>query len=139
MKKSKKDKQEAKPVERVMFSPTIQLKDLGTDKDPCFGKLYNLSTPECKQCGDSELCCIKLAESQGITREELEKNSKFKDLEVLIDKKAVFKSIRNHVRKGLGKSEIRDRIMAKYGLSKEEAKILYAEFKLKKDKANGKD
>lgn len=134
--KKSKDKDNLPVVKQEVFKPMILLKDLGTDKDPCFGKLYNLSTDECKQCGDSELCCIKMAESQGISRKELEEHSKFKDLEVLVDKKAVFKSIRNHKRKGLKRAEIYDRLRAKYDLSLEEVKSLYKEYKLKKQKDN---
>ena len=128
-----KKKKEVK-VKQEIFQPTILLKDLGSDKDPCFGKLYDLTTNECKQCGDSELCCIKFAEKMGTTRKELEKVSKYKDLEVLLDKKAVFKSIRNHKRKGLKRPEILDRIQAKYNLSREEAKMLYEDYKTNKEK-----
>lgn len=130
----KKKKESGLTVKQEVFKPTVLLKDLGSDKDPCFGNLYDLTTAECRQCGDSELCCIKFAEKMGTTRAELEKHTKFKDLEVLIDKKAVNKSIRNYKRKGLKGSEILDRIQAKYALSREEAKILYKEYKTKKNK-----
>ena len=114
-----------------IFEP-ISLETIGSDKDPCFGKGYDLTTSECKQCGDSEVCCIKFASLNGVTRKQLEESTKYKDLEVLLDKKAFKKSIRALKRKGLEKKEILDRLSAKYSLSLEETKIFYKQ--LKKDK-----
>ena len=37
--------------------PTNVSEIIGT-RDDCFGKEYDLSTSECKRCGDSELCAV---------------------------------------------------------------------------------
>ena len=42
----------------------IDVTKLGNvDTDPCFGKSYDLSTKECKLCGDSELCAFKMSQT----------------------------------------------------------------------------
>ena len=46
----------------------IDINSIGSNGDPCFGKGYDLSTEECKQCGDSELCCLKFANLMVKTR-----------------------------------------------------------------------
>ena len=85
-------------------------------------------------CGDSELCCIKFADKVGKTRKQLEKENQYKDLEILVDKSAVFKSIRALKRKGDDKKTIIQKIQAKYELSIKEARLLYKEQKLKSTK-----
>jgi len=70
-------------------------------------------------CGDSELCCIKFAELIGKDRKQLEKENEFKDLENLVDLKAVSKTIRYLKRKDEPKKIILDKIQAKYELSRE--------------------
>lgn len=107
----------------------ISIDDIGGDSDVCFGKNYDLSTEECRMCGDSELCCIKMAALQGKTRKALEEENHYKDLESLIDKKAVFKSIRAYQRKNLERKEIYDRLQAKYQLAYEDARHLYREYR----------
>lgn len=90
----------------------IDINSIGSNGDPCFGKGYDLSTEECKQCGDSELCCLKFANLMGKTRKQLEEENQFKDLEILVDEKAVKKTIRALKRKG------------------EDKKLLYKSYKL---------
>lgn len=78
----------------------IDLASIGTNGDPCFGKGYDLSTRECKQCGDSELCALKMSQVLGKTRKELEKENKYKDLDVLEDVDGIKKFMRRLKRKG---------------------------------------
>lgn len=78
----------------------IDLASIGTNGDPCFGKGYDLSTRECKQCGDSELCALKMSQVLGKTRNELEKENKYKDLDVLEDVDGIKKFMRRLKRKG---------------------------------------
>lgn len=59
----------------------ITLDQLGTDDDPCFGKHYDSSAPECQRCGDSELCLIKQAQLNSLTRAKIEEQQRFKDIE----------------------------------------------------------
>jgi len=69
------------------LSPTSFLKpipfyDLGTDKDPCFGKLYDLTAPECQACGDVEFCAAVNAQGMKTKRIAEEKKSGALDLEM---------------------------------------------------------
>lgn len=106
----------------------IDIKSLGSGNDPCFGKEYDLSTEECRMCGDSELCCIKFADLMGKTRKELEEENHYKDIEILVDKVAAKKTFRALKRKGEDKKTILDKFQAKYQLSRKEARMLYREF-----------
>lgn len=103
----------------------ISLESIGSDNDPCFGKNYDLTTEECKLCGDSELCCIRFAANQGKTRKQLEKENDYKDLEKLFDEKAIKKTLRTLTRKEDSKRDILDKLQAKYGLSREQARYYY--------------
>ena len=59
------------------------------------------------------------------TADILEKENEFKDLENLVDLKAVSKTIRYLKRKDEPKKIILDKIQAKYELSREEARTIY--------------
>lgn len=106
----------------------IKISDLGTDNDPCFGKLYDLTTPECKMCGDSELCSIKTAEHLGKTRKELETTHQYKDLDRLVDVAGAKKYYRSLKRKDKTKKEIIEAIRTKYEITLKETRTLYREF-----------
>ena len=58
----------------------IDLTSIGGNGDPCFGKAYDLSTKECKLCGDSELCAYRMSQLLNKTRKELEEKNVFKSL-----------------------------------------------------------
>lgn len=106
----------------------MDISKLGTNGDPCFGKGYDLSTKECKMCGDSELCCIKFSANLGKTRKELESENNYKDLETLIDTEGCRKYYRKLKREGLSKKEILDKLQTKYELSRNEVRQLYRKF-----------
>lgn len=129
MKREKKPKKSNLPslVGKDVLEP-LDISSIGSNGDPCFGKAYDLSTLECKQCGDSELCCIKFAAALGKTREELEQTNNYKDMEVMVDKVAAKKTFRSMKRKGSSKKEIIAKLQSKYELPYEEAKVLYKEF-----------
>ena len=122
LEKSKKELQQGN-----ILKP-LNIDMIGSNDDPCFGKEYDLSTEECKICGDSELCCIKFASLMGKTRKELEENNKYKDLEVNIDIKSLKRDIRIAKRKGDLKKDIIDKIQSKYELTREEARMLYKKY-----------
>lgn len=136
MAKKKKDKlKEVREVRKELetgdiFEP-IDITKLGSGNDPCFGKNYDLSTKECKMCGDSELCCIKFTALMGKTRKELEAETKFKDLEPLVDIEGCKKYYRKLVREKLGKKEILDKLQSKFELSRKEARDIYRKFNSK--------
>lgn len=130
MAKKKKDKLQPlkKELEKGDILQPIDISKIGTTSDPCFGKGYDLSTKECKICGDSELCCIKFSALMGKTRKELEEENNYKDLETLIDTEGCKKYYRKLKRDGLSKKEILDKLQAKYELSRDEVRSLYRKF-----------
>lgn len=73
----------------------ITIDQLGTKDDPCFGKHFSISAPECQRCGDSELCAIVLAQKNHVKRAKEESKGAFKDLEKpkQIDKKEIRKRV----------------------------------------------
>lgn len=128
VKKGKSNK--PKKADAIAFVETkdikpINLKDLGTKHDPCFGKIYDLSKPECKQCGDSELCAIAMSQNLNISRKELNDQNKYKDLETLLDVKGIKKYIRSLKRKGLEKKEIIKKTVEKFDVSKTDVRDIY--------------
>ena len=77
----------------------LNLKEIGDiNSDPCFGKAYDLSTKECKLCGDSELCAIKMSQMLKVTRKELEEKNQYKDLDILEDVAVIKKYMRGLIR-----------------------------------------
>ena len=107
----------------------VDLTKLGSNQDPCFGKCYDLSTKECKLCGDSELCAIKMAQVLKITRKELEEKNNYKDIDVLEDIKGIKKYIRSMKRKGLKRKEIITKASEKFEVPIESIKNIYKELK----------
>ena len=133
MAKKKKDKLKdaREELETGDILEPMDISKLGTNGDVCFGKHYDLSTKECKMCGDSELCCIKFTALMGKTRKELEADTQFKDLEPLIDMEGCKKYYRKLVRDKLGKREILDKLQSRFELSRKEARDLYRKFNSK--------
>lgn len=105
----------------------IDITQLGTNGDPCFGKGYDLTTKECKLCGDSELCAFKMSQELRITRKELEEKNKYKDLDVLEDVDGIKKYMRNLKRKGLEKKEIITKSIEKFEVPRDIIRKLYKE------------
>lgn len=107
----------------------IDLKSIGTPSDPCFGKGYDLSTKECKLCGDSELCAFATSQALNITRKELEKKNSYKDLDILEDTEGIKKYIRSLKRKGKTRKEIIDAAVHKYEVPKDRIRKIYLSLK----------
>lgn len=105
----------------------IDISQLGTNGDPCFGIGYDLSTKECKLCGDSELCAFKMSQNLNITRRELEKKNEYKDLDVLEDTVGIKKFIRGLKRKGKDRKEIVEKAMVKFEVPKKRIREIYRE------------
>lgn len=112
-----------------IFKPITSIDVLGTENDPCFGKSYDLTTTECKMCGDSELCAIVFAQKLNKTRAEIEKESHFKDLEKLIDIKGVKKYMRSLIRKDLSRKDILNKAIDKFDITKRDARSIYRSLK----------
>lgn len=127
-KKKTKAKSTLPDINKIPILKPITIDMLGTSSDPCFGEAYDLSTNDCRSCGDSELCAIKFAKGLGKTRKELEKDTQFKDLDVRIDQAAAKKYYRKLKREGKEKVEILDSLQKKFELSRKEARELYRKF-----------
>jgi hypothetical protein len=107
----------------------FSIENLGTNGDPCFGQGYDLTTKECKLCGDSELCAFKMSQQLHITRKELEEKNKYKDIDNLEDVKGIKKYIRGLKRKGLKRKEIVEKTSIKFESPKEVVRKIYKELK----------
>jgi len=103
----------------------IDVTKLGSSEDVCFGKGYDLSTKECKLCGDSELCCIKMSQALNVTRKELEAKNHYKDLETLEDINGIKKYIRGLKRKGKTRKEIVEKTSIKFEVPKKDIRLIY--------------
>ena len=102
----------------------IDVTTLGGSTD-CFGQAYDLSTKECKLCGDSELCCIKMAQALNITRKELENKKHYKDLDMLEDINGIKKYIRGLKRRGKTRKEIVEKASIKFEVPKKDIRTIY--------------
>ena len=96
----------------------LDISQLGSNGDPCFGIGYDLSTKECKLCGDSELCAFKMSQNLNITR---------KELDVLEDTVGIKKFIRSLIRKGKDRKEIISKTVEKFEVPKKRIRELYKE------------
>lgn len=135
-KKEKGKKKEIINLEKVDIFKPLSLADIGSNGDPCFGKEYDLSTKECKICGDSELCAIAFAQGLRTTRKELDEQNHYKDLDVLVDTKGIKKFIRNLKRNGEDKKTIIQKVMRKYEITRDDARTLYKSVKNGDSKTN---
>jgi len=111
----------------------IDITQLGSNGDPCFGKAYDLSTKECKLCGDSELCALKMSQELNISRKELNERKNYKDLDILEDVSSIKKDIRKLKRKGLTRKEIVSKLSEKYEVPTTYLRKLFKEIKHGKD------
>ena len=59
----------------------LDISMVGTEDDPCFGKLYDMTTRECKRCGDNEFCALVMMGELKKQRKRLERKQKFKDID----------------------------------------------------------
>lgn len=107
----------------------INIAELGSNGDPCFGIGYDLSTKECKLCGDSELCAFKMSQNMNITRKELEQKNQYKDLDVLEDTVGIKKYIRGLIRKGKERKEVITKTVEKFEVPRKRIRELYRECK----------
>lgn len=104
----------------------IDITNLGNGQD-CFGNAYDLSTSECKLCGDSELCALKMSQLLNITRAELNEKNHYKDLDILEDIKAIKKHMRKLKRDGKDRKYIINVCCEKYEVPKKDLRKIYRE------------
>lgn len=120
----KKDKIKLPSLSKQDPLVPIDVTTLGSNTD-CFGQAYDLSTKECKLCGDSELCCIKMAQTMNISRKKLEEKNHYKDLDILEDVNGIKKYIRGLKRKGKTRKEIVEKASVKFEVPKKDIRIIY--------------
>lgn len=125
----KKNKQLPDLSKQDPLNPNTDLMLIGTNGDPCFGKGYDLSTKECKQCGDSEICAFKMAQALGKTRKELEETKHYKDLDVLEDVNGIKKFMRKLKRNGESRREIVKKASMKFEVPTGDLRKIYKELK----------
>lgn len=126
---AKKKKKSSLPAKQDLFTPTNVMDLIGAKSDPCFGKEYDLSTKECKRCGDSELCAVCFAQFMNKTRKEVEQENNFKDIESTVDPTLIKKYMRGLKRKGSDKKEIITKSIEKFELDKKTIRTIYRELK----------
>ena len=126
VKKSKKNLPDLNKVDPLQV---IDITQLGGNCDPCFGKGYNLSTKECKLCGDSELCALKMAQVLKITRKELEDKNHYKDLDTLEDVEGIKKYMRSLKRRGESRKDIISKCNVKFEVPKKDLRVIFRSLK----------
>lgn len=133
MAKRKSRKKISKKVDITKPLLPIDILEFGTDNDPCFGKHYDLTEDECKICGDCHLCSIVFNQKTENKRSKIEKENRFKDLEltngVSFDKKEVNKFISKLLGKGIPRLKIIRKTMDKFSLEKSKVKELINKLK----------
>ena len=102
----------------------IDVTNLGNEND-CFGQAYDLTTKECKLCGDSELCALKMSQNLNITRKQLNEKNHFKDLDILEDIPAIKKYMRSLKRKGETRKSIISKASSKFEVPTKDLRKIY--------------
>jgi hypothetical protein len=111
--KIKKSKTKRKPRRDLLkagvdlLEKPLDIDVIGTNDDPCFGKLHDLKNETCSRCGDSEFCAIVFSQNLHLKRDKIESKQEFMDLEEAKDIKHMdeVKDFITNTKK-LGKSEI---------------------------------
>lgn len=81
----------------------IPLEKIGSNDDPCFGKLNDPRNSTCQRCGDIEICAIAMGQLNHMKRKLVEEKQHFKDIEekdiqVIPNRKEVKKHVRVMIR-----------------------------------------
>jgi len=121
----RKRRKRSVPVET--FLKPILIYDLGDEeKDPCFGKHYDLTEIECQACGDKEFCAVVTAQRLKVKRIEEEK--KVGALDKQLSKDQLFFDIKSFVEdfisQGKSKSLAIVKASKKFKMSKDKIKTL---------------
>ena len=127
---AKRDSRDNIDKTNVDLLKPIDILSLGSEDDPCFGKLHDLKAPECKNCGDSEFCAI--VKAQGLHKERLviETEQRFKDIEeaeeeMIKRKRDAKEKIEEYRKENIPRMKTIIRVAKEFNLSKEIVKSLY--------------
>lgn len=127
---AKKKRKARKKTKGVSFTKPIDISKFGTEKDPCFGKLYNLSTDECKRCGDSELCGVIFSQKAHDKRKKIEKKKRFKDIELTEEENpSLTKWVQEKKDEGLTRSKVIKKAKRTFGSTRDEIKKIWKNLK----------
>lgn len=136
MAKRKSRKDIVKKVDTTKPLTPIELTKLGTEDDPCFGKHFDLTADECKICGDCNVCSIVFNATTEKKRDKVEKEHRFKDLELEGKKKDKHlketkesKLVKRLLEKGMPTIKIVKRLVSKFEMDKAKAKKLVKSIK----------
>jgi hypothetical protein len=103
----------------------LDLTIFGGINDPCFGKHYDPKAPECKVCGDCEICAIVLANNLKKQRLQIEKEKSFKDLEdaeIQLKHKRAKRYAKKKAEEGWSNAKIIRRAAKRYELTEDKIK-----------------
>lgn len=91
----------------------------GSADDPCFGKEYSTKAPECRECGDNEICAIAMAQKAKLKRQKMSKEQSFMDEEdtdidvinalknlVITNRITYLKEVCKHIKKKFGSKDL---------------------------------
>lgn len=109
----------------IDLSKPLDLSKFGTSDDPCFGKLHDLTAPECKRCGDADICAIVTLQNQHKVRQLESNNTRFKDVEegqTKTEAQPYQKYIKKLNDTGTKSYVMVRKVIAKYGIHKKLAK-----------------
>lgn len=129
---AKKKRIAREKTEDVDFLKPIDITKIGSDDDPCFGKEYDLSSDECKRCGDSELCAVVFSQTKAKElRGSEESKNRFKDMELDEPKEnqALAKWVEQKKKDGKKRSEIIKEARRTFGSTRDEIKAIWKKLK----------
>lgn len=129
MGKKKNKREPREKTKGIDFLKPIDFNKVGTEDDPCFGKLFNLSTDACKRCGDSELCSALLSQNLNKSRAKIESKNRFKDIELTEGNKALINWVKEKKKAGISRSEIIKKAKKTFGSERKEIKEIYRSLK----------
>lgn len=116
-------------IHTVNLLRPLDMNTIGSNDDPCFGKLYDPKAVECKKCGDFEVCAMVFGQNNHKLRAKEEAKNNFLDIEEeKIDKLTPLQKGRKLIRrivitnKAIGIAQLELEVGAGLGLSKEEFK-----------------
>ena len=125
MAKNKREPKKKASLKPEAFLEPIDITKFGTDDDPCFGKLYNLADDACRRCGDSGLCGLVFGQSTHKDRKKIEKENRFKDLEINSENKALINWVKEKKKEGLERMKIISKGVKTFGVTRQEIKQIY--------------
>lgn len=117
-----------KPHDETMsvdLSKPFDYKMLGTADDPCFGKHFDEKAPECKACGDREICAVVMSQKLNLLRAKVTKDMPVMDKELPdgpdIDKKKFRKELMSRIGSDfISLSPIYKELMAEFDINEAE-------------------